>query len=206
MSSPRLALLAVVVLAALNAYVDLLQVRATHRTAISRPPPLRLYSFIDEDYPPRMPLPSARRTAKLTLEDSVRYSLWSPETYDEWLWTATVGDGNVHYGPNRRLFVVSVTHQLHCMRSIREALEQDTVPHGHQVPHLTHCLNFIRMSTLCAADITLEPADAFARNYTRDRAGGEHVCMDWPAFYEDMKENSLQWNAFRNQQLEAMAA
>ena len=160
---------------------------------------LSMPGFLDEDYPPRMPLPSARRAVKLMVEDSVRFGLWEPQANKEWLWTATAGDGNVHYGANHRLFVVSVTHQLHCLRSYRQALEQETLPHGHQLSHLTHCLNFFRMSTLCAADATLEPPDAFARNHTRDRAGGELQCMDWPAFYDEIGENYLQWDSFRSQ-------
>ena len=28
--------------------------------------------------------------------------------------------------------------------------------------------------------------------------------MDWPAFYEDMRENSLEWDAFRNQRSDTM--
>ena len=151
-----------------------------------------------------MPLPTARRAVKLQHEDSSRYSLYAPETHQEWLWTATAGDGNVHYGPGRRLFVVAVTHELHCLRSYRAALAQDAVPHGHhQLAHLTHCLNFFRTSTLCAADTTLEPPDAFARNYTSQRAGGVHRCMDWPAFYDEMGTNYREWDAFQQQQAEA---
>ena len=140
-----------------------------------------------------MPLPSARRPAKLTFEDSVRYSLDAPETFQEWLWTATVGDGNVHLGHNHRLFVVGITHQLHCLRSYRQALTAPLPPTGHALGHLTHCINFFRMSTLCAADTTLEPPDAVARNYTLGRAGGEHVCVDWPGFYDEMKTNYVGW-------------
>ncbi|KAI0354432.1 hypothetical protein OH77DRAFT_501875 [Trametes cingulata] len=195
---PRYAAYALVVLlAALNAYLDVLHVRATQRAAIARPPPTEHYTFVDEDYTPRMPLPSARRAVKFTIEDSVRYSLWAPEADDEWLWTATVGDGNVHLGPNSRFFVVGITHQLHCMRSYRQALAKDGIPHGHQVGHLTHCLNFLRMSTLCAADTTLEPPDALSRDHTLDPAGGERECFDWPAFYDEMKKNYLQWVAYQ---------
>ncbi|KAI0668226.1 hypothetical protein C8Q78DRAFT_1081611 [Trametes maxima] len=189
--------LVVAVLAALNAYLDVLHVRATRRTAVTRLPPLKHYSFIDEDYPPRMPLPAARRAVKLTLEDSARYALSGATAFDEWLWTATIGDGNAHLGANHRFFVLGVTHQLHCMRSYREALAQDGLPHGHQVGHLGHCLNFLRMSTLCAADVALEPPDALARNHEVERAGGERECMDWPAFYEEMKANYLEWNEMK---------
>ncbi|KAI0370738.1 hypothetical protein BV20DRAFT_966248 [Pilatotrama ljubarskyi] len=197
MFPPFVAYALVFLLAALNAYLDVLHVRATHRTAIARPPPPERYSFVDEDYVPRLPLPSARRAVKLTLEDSARYSLWAPEADDEWLWTATVGDGNVHLGRNSRFFVVGITHQLHCMRAYRQALEREGVPHGHAVGHLTHCLNFLRLSTLCAADTTLEPPDALSRDHRLDPAGGEHVCLDWPAFYEEMKENYLMWVTFQ---------
>lgn len=153
-------------------------------------------AFIDEDYPPHMLLTSAPKTVRYVPEDSARYASWAPEARAEWLWTATVGDGNVHLGPNSRLFVVTATHQLHCLRSYREALEQDGLPYGHQIGHLTHCLNFMRMHTLCVADDTLEPPDAFARNHTMERAGAERMCMDWPTFYEDMKENWVGWQEY----------
>ncbi|KAI0631446.1 hypothetical protein C8Q77DRAFT_1061518 [Trametes polyzona] len=188
-------------IAALNVYLDLLHVRAARRVAIFRPPPASHYSFVDDDYPPRLPLPSARRAVALTLEDSARYTLWASEADIEWLWTATVGDGSVHLGPNNRFFVVGVTHELHCLRAYRQALAQDgvTVPvaHGHQEGHLAHCLNFLRMSTLCAADVTLEPADVLERDFERERAGGVHECLDWPAFYREMKANWNSWNEYQ---------
>ena len=221
MSSRALAILALVVLGALNVWIDLLHVRETHRAALKRPPPLSHYSelpiphnttnppntmwagYVEDDLPPRMPLPSARRGVKLMHEESARYGLWTPEADSEWLWTATVGDGNVHYGPNHRLSVVSITHQLHCLRSYRQALAQAHPPRGHQLGHLTHCINFFRMSTLCAADTTLEPPDAFAHNYTQSRAGGEHVCMDWPGFYEEMKANYMAWQEVQERFVES---
>ena len=147
-----------------------------------------------------MPLPSAHRGgAKWIPEESVRYALTSPEAFDEWLWTATAGDGNVHYGPGRRLFVVAVTHELHCLRSYRAALAQDAVPHGHhQLAHLTHCLNFFRTSTLCAADTTLDPLNL--AELRPDGTGGgtngvgvAHVYRDWGQVYDFVHENQRVW-------------
>ncbi|KAI0773145.1 hypothetical protein BD413DRAFT_492141 [Trametes elegans] len=198
MLSRRAVFLLLALLSAINVYLDVLYVRETRRLAETRARPPGHYSFDDENYPPRMALPSARRAVKLTIEDSARYALWAAEAEDEWLSTATVGDGNVHLGPYSRLFVPGITHQLHCMRYYRDALAQDDPVHaGHQVGHLAHCLNFLRMSTLCAADTTLEPPDAFTREYRVDRAGGEHVCLDWPAFYEEMRANFLNWTAYQ---------
>ena len=56
------------------------------------------------------------------------------------------------------------------------------------------------MSTLCAADTTLKPADAFARNYTHERARGEHVFMDWPGFCDEMKTNYVGWQKAQAEQ------
>ncbi|KAI0329480.1 hypothetical protein GY45DRAFT_1324915 [Cubamyces sp. BRFM 1775] len=199
MLSSRAAYSLLAVFAALNIYLNLLQLRVMRRVARTRPPPPDKYTFVDDDYTPRLPVPNASRSVKFIFEDSVRYGLWEdPITEEEWRWTATAGDGNVHLGPNSRFFVVGITHQLHCMRSYRQALAQEQPLSAHQVSHLTHCLNFLRMSTLCAADITLEPPDAFMRNHTQERAGGEHECLDWPAFYEEMKKNFLDWNVHQH--------
>ena len=89
------------------------------------------------------------------------------------------------------------THQLHCLRSYRQALTAPLPPTGHALGHLTHCINFFRMSTLCAADTTLEPSDVLVRNHTAERAGAEHVCMDWPGFYDEMETNWIQWQEAR---------
>ncbi|KAI0824448.1 hypothetical protein BC628DRAFT_1322689 [Trametes gibbosa] len=201
MLSRRAAYALIAVLAAINAYINVLHAQATHRAAISRTPPPSRFSFIGDEYTPRLQLPSARRAVKLTIEDSARYALWDAEADADWRWTATVGDGNVHLGSNSRFFVIGITHQLHCMRSYRQALAQDDVPvpHGHQEGHLAHCLNFIRMSTLCAADVTLEPHDALTRDHAKDRAGGVHECLDWPAFYEEMKTNFEGWTAYQQE-------
>ncbi|KAH9915554.1 uncharacterized protein BXZ73DRAFT_92588 [Epithele typhae] len=200
MSSRPLAFVAVVVLALLNAWIDVLHVRATHRAASKRSPPLSHYTFVDEDLPPLMPVPAAERAVLLLPEDSQRYPLWAPQATQEWMFTATAGDGNVHFGANRRMLVVAESHMLHCLRSVRTALAQDAPPSagGHQMGHLAHCVNFIRQSVLCSADATLEPPDAFARNYTREPAGnGAHVCKDFDAFYGEMKGNYLAWTAYQ---------
>ncbi|KAJ3013526.1 hypothetical protein NUW54_g1571 [Trametes sanguinea] len=76
MFSRSVAYILIAILAALNAYLNIIHVREARRAAITRPPPVDHYTFIDDDYTPRMPLPSARRAVKLALEDSVRYGLW----------------------------------------------------------------------------------------------------------------------------------
>ena len=156
--------------------------------------------------PERFPLVNARPHVTMSIEESVHFGIHTPSAALEWLWTATVDDrGNVHMGPNGRFGVVGITHELHCLRALRDVLDTVDVPAGHDLHHSEHCLSFLREHTLCAADTTLEPPDAFARNYTRERSGGEHVCMDWDAFYGDMRTNYLEWDEFRKQEEERPA-
>ncbi|KAH7903403.1 hypothetical protein BJ138DRAFT_1168185 [Hygrophoropsis aurantiaca] len=93
--------------------------------------------------------------SKLSVEESVRFSPARTEGAEEWLWTGTVGDHSVHFGPDNRYFSVSVTHQQHCGYRHLLALQENGLPEGHDRYHITHCLNYLRQSTLCAADITL---------------------------------------------------
>ena len=69
--------------------------------------------------------------------------------------------------------------------------------------HVARCLNVLRQFALCDADVALEPPDAFAHNYTQSRAGGEHVCMDWPGFYEEMKANYMAWQEVQERFVES---
>ena len=134
------------------------------------------------------------------MEESVRFSISQPEAALEWLWISTVGDsGNVHIGPNARFGVVGVTHEQHCLRAIRHTLDAVDVPlSGHALHHSEHCLSFLREHTLCAADITLEPA--FSTHNVDGRTtkaaygtGVTHQCRDWVQAREFAEKNYLTW-------------
>jgi hypothetical protein len=48
-----------------------------------------------------------------------------------------------------------------------------------EMGHTTHCLEYLRQSTMCAADTTLEP---FTPNLGLD--GTKHKCRDWDTIYD----------------------
>ncbi|TFY55602.1 hypothetical protein EVJ58_g8143 [Rhodofomes roseus] len=148
------------------------------------------------DYPPRLPLRAAKRQVMMPVEETIRYSLNNTEAEVEWLWTATVGDGNVRLGDNHRFFSLVMVHEQHCTRWIRMAL-QAAHPHEQQKGHLAHCLNYMRQLALCSADATLEPADILSRDYAKERWNVDHQCHDWSAIYEAMRTNYLEWEAAR---------
>ena len=134
----------------------------------------------------------------MTVEESVHYSLTDPEASDEWLWTAPIGDNHIRLGPSKRMFSVSMFHQLHCLRAMREAMEKGIGSfHRAQREHIHHCFNYIRQRTLCSADVTLEPGDVFARNFTTERIGATHTCRDWEPSYGMVNEKWLEWRQYK---------
>ncbi|KAI0354406.1 hypothetical protein OH77DRAFT_1481736 [Trametes cingulata] len=199
MSRP-LALCLLALLGLINLLVDYSLVEDVRTLFARRPPPASHYTWVDDDVPERMPLLGARTKVMMSVEESVRYGLHEPQSHLEWLWMSTADDGgNVHMGPNTRFFVIALTHQQHCLRGLRTSLDADEVPTGHALHHSEHCLSFLREQTLCAADITLEPGDAFARNFTAERWGGDRECMDVEAFYGTMWRQWTDWLAFKAQ-------
>ncbi|KAF8902251.1 hypothetical protein CPB84DRAFT_1776311 [Gymnopilus junonius] len=158
--------------------------------------PLDSYSFIGADHPKRLPI--EEKLVKLRVEESVHYDILAPEAASEWLWTATVGDGHIRLGKEERMFAVAMSHELHCLRGIREVIENgwDMIGESRQ-HHILHCFNYLRQWTLCAADATLEPGDFTQRNFTAQRVGATHTCVDWLPTYEMMKDKWLEWDHFR---------
>ncbi|KAF9809178.1 hypothetical protein IEO21_07515 [Rhodonia placenta] len=143
------------------------------------------------DYPVLMPVPSARSAVRMPLEESVRYAITNPEAKYEWLWTASIGDGQVRLGPRYQYFSLVMEHEQRCMRWLRMglAMEKARPLEG----HVRHCLNFLRQHALCGGDNTLEPADALARNHSVQRWDVEHRCRDWEALYEALHANWVEW-------------
>lgn len=170
-------------------------VKDARRIAASRPRPASHYSYLGSDIPSRLPLLSPLPAIRISVEESIRYTVDHPESADEWLWTATVGDSQVRLGPNRRFFSLVQAHEQHCMRWMRTGLAAEDVLTA-QRAHMTHCLNFMRQLVLCHADTTLEFPYVLTRNRTIERWDADHRCVDWHAIYETMRLNYLDWDLY----------
>ena len=97
---------------------------------------------------------------------------------------------------------VSMFHQLHCVEKMRLALDNPDDPIA-TIPHLQHCMNFIRQMVLCAADTTLEPVDEVVRDESGREVGARasgvgvaHTCRDWAAVYETVEQNWDEWQEY----------
>ena len=107
---------------------------------------------------------------------------------------------DVHLGPENRVFIVAMLHELHCLRSIRVAVEEGIAGDDE---HLQHCFNYLRKWILCSADVTLEPGDFRSRNLEETRLGAVHVCRDWELIYRVIEDNWVDWKLFKDQYWDA---
>ncbi|EJD00201.1 uncharacterized protein FOMMEDRAFT_92706, partial [Fomitiporia mediterranea MF3/22] len=152
--------------------------------------------FDGEDVP--LAMKTDAKSVRMIVEESVRYDQASPEGSREWRYTAhPLGSGVVHLGPRHRSLFVNMFHQLHCIEYFAENLVR---AHDGEREHLQHCLDFMRIMTLCRPDLTLELEDFSRRNFTSERTGAEHVCRDWTPAYNKATESYLAWRKIRDEQ------
>ena len=88
-------------------------------------------------------------------------------------------------------------HQLHCIEKMRRALDNPDDPVA-TIPHLQHCMNYIRQMVLCGADLTLEPTE-FDEMDGRSGATGvgvTHTCRNWSVVYDTVNENFARWTDY----------
>ncbi|GJE86351.1 hypothetical protein PsYK624_024310 [Phanerochaete sordida] len=159
------------------------------------------YSWELDDYPPYLPLDLGEPVV-MVLEDSRHYSLNSSDADAEWLSIYPGGQlGFVHLGPQKRFFSLSLYHQIHCLDSLRHAIlaqgHGGGQQHGHtakrDVEHSAHCLNYLRQTVMCAADLTLEPEIVPGSEDVGEGLAAMHVCRDWSKVHEFAQKNWQEW-------------
>ena len=146
-----------------------------------------------------------------TVEESRNYPIVGYESDAQWEALGGNTWGYVRLKPNnhgenpsdplqgkRRMFVVTMFHELHCLRLLNLAFDESDVVGEH---HITHCLNYLRQMTLCDSDLTLEPHN-WEERYGRednhelseaDRQGATHVCRDWTQVMGVVEDNWKEW-------------
>ncbi|KAI0315987.1 hypothetical protein OF83DRAFT_1173300 [Amylostereum chailletii] len=149
------------------------------------------YSYHGHDFPETLPLPDGDLPpVQLTVEESVHYPAIGISADEEWAALTAAGYHYVRLGPDDRLFIVTMFHELHCLRILNLAFSK-TPPATRG--HLKHCLDYLRQGALCAADVTLEPGDFEQRDFEVERVGATHTCRDWSAVYPVMDANYYAW-------------
>lgn len=139
-----------------------------------------------------MKLPVRLEHVQATFDCSVRYALNSTVAGEIWnKSTDTRNGGFVRLGPDRRVFAVSMFHELHCMSALSRALNETN-----QTPsldgHVGHCLNYVRMFIQCSADATEEPVVKVSTLKSQGCAPSFiRRCSNWNTLYDFLSSNYL---------------
>ena len=139
------------------------------------------------------PLSRHPRNVGLVMEESVRYS---PNASMEWESIMPTGSaGFVKLGQEKRLFGISMYHQIHCLQQLQQAITRDIESnHKYENDHIQHCLNYLKQMFLCAASVRLEPlTDDGAGMMKTDGIGLEHSCRDWTLVRHKAEANYADW-------------
>ncbi|GJE88769.1 hypothetical protein PsYK624_048550 [Phanerochaete sordida] len=150
------------------------------------------YAYRGHDFPEVFPVDdlNAGHPVYLHAEDSVHYPLRGTASDLQWLALTSAGAGYVRLGPSDRQFVLTMFHEMHCLRILNLAFRRQT-----RLEHVEHCLNYIRHGALCAPDLTLEPGDFEDSERGGGYTAGTHMCKDWGAVYAGSNANFRTWNA-----------
>ncbi|KAK5163963.1 uncharacterized protein LTR77_010359 [Saxophila tyrrhenica] len=104
------------------------------------------------------------------------------------------------------VYDVSLFHQLHCLTNIRKHMILLTGALGSnnteqiqkvlldpEVPHMYHCLDYIRQALMCAGDLTIEwpREEEDGRRFAFDGWGITHECKSWDAIMKYMADNDI---------------
>ncbi|KAJ3911677.1 hypothetical protein C8J55DRAFT_462926 [Lentinula edodes] len=163
-------------------------------TSRHTPQTVHNYSFQGNDIPEMLQLDFGA-FIQLDAEETVHFALNYPSASEnEWLKSEPYGRGVIRLGPDKRAFLVSIFHQLHCLHYLESEIRNGNKTHW---PHLQHCLNILRQWTLCQADITLEQGSFMSKNFTADRWGDQYTCRDWNILYDEMKKNWIEFYRYR---------
>ncbi|KAI0787537.1 hypothetical protein C8Q74DRAFT_1366397 [Fomes fomentarius] len=147
-------------------------------------------AYRGHDFPEHLPLPFEIEMVPVTIEESVHYPAVGAPSNQEWLSIASPSIGYIRLGPEDRTFVISMFHELHCLRMINGAFSKMK---GANVGHIKHCLNYVRQGVLCNPDLTLEPGNFEERDFEVERLGGTHLCKNWNPIYEWVDNNFETW-------------
>ncbi|EIW57653.1 uncharacterized protein TRAVEDRAFT_21203 [Trametes versicolor FP-101664 SS1] len=161
--------------------------RSSRQGAKSLP---RKYSCKGYDYPELLPLPHEPQLISLLMEEMVHYMPLGATSDAELLSLSTPGFDSERLGPDDRTLVVTMFHELHFLRMLNLA----STPNITTLPHVTHCLNYLRQSILCSPDLALEPGDIEESDFEVDRTHGVHECKDWAPIYHFVAQNYDMWS------------
>ena len=157
-----------------------------------------LAAYRGRDYPQEWPL-RPLELVHLTHEDSVHYSIDTVAGEAEWNATLPRGGAILHLGPDLQPFTLGLFHQLRCLNIVRDVIvdfyADDSPAAKMKKPELArHCMNYLRQTVLCRADMRLESVRA-PKGHQMTVSDITHTCRDWTPIYEAAEGNFEDYEA-----------
>ncbi|KAI1481086.1 hypothetical protein F4774DRAFT_375499 [Daldinia eschscholtzii] len=86
----------------------------------------------------------------------------------------------------KKLYIINAHHLLHCVRNIYISIQQYRTNRKQTIsyPHILHCLDSLRVETMCAADDTLRYVPLNSVHGFRPGDGQQRKCRDWNKLQE----------------------
>ncbi|KAF2667551.1 hypothetical protein BT63DRAFT_294852 [Microthyrium microscopicum] len=99
---------------------------------------------------------------------------------------------------------VDMFHSLHCVNSLRLALDgrkdylSEELQHNIDQLHMDHCIEHLRQAILCHGDltpVTLTPVYDFQRNLLNlvGQTRYPHTCRDWKSIQQELRTRDSEW-------------
>ncbi|TEA19257.1 Oxidase ustYa [Colletotrichum sidae] len=119
--------------------------------------------------------------------------------------TGPHSEGNEHdpipWTEGSQAFGIGVMHQLHCVVSIKKAINDYRYTGGSRgsnstkmTGHIDHCIEVLRQATLCHGDMALIRPNTRGKRYTGYNGwGNEHLCRDWNALTEVIRDHGIHY-------------
>ncbi|KAL1708965.1 hypothetical protein EV121DRAFT_195908 [Schizophyllum commune] len=149
-----------------------------------------VYTFRGRDYPETWDI-GPLEEVHMPYENTVHYALDTPAGIEQWETMLPPGEGMLYLGPDKRPFSISVFHQLRSSGKshlVVQSQHADEPPPERQSPLVNHCVNYIRQTVLCRADLTMESIRGL--NYSTSTVSDvTHVCQDHTAVFRASEEN-----------------
>lgn len=107
--------------------------------------------------------------------------------------------------------VLSVYHELHCLEALRRStlrsyyyanMTAAGMDHDDRViGHLTHCIEYIRRTIMCHADVSVYAATWIADSHEKPNkdliSNGERECVNWDAIDKWSRERALKKKVYK---------
>ncbi|EJD45503.1 hypothetical protein AURDEDRAFT_64321, partial [Auricularia subglabra TFB-10046 SS5] len=151
---------------------------------------------IGEDHPEYLIKPDKVPEVTVVIDYDARFPYAFDTDAPPYRWTGRYDDPKnwLILGPRMHAYRPVMAHKLHCVQIIHDAIQ--TADPDPFFEHVQHCLSYLRQTTLCEADLTLEDPRVMDLDLSGLSDDATHVCGDWNVVWRESERRVDEWRAF----------